>query len=130
MAEHLKPILEVRDLAVAFHTAAGEFDAVNGVSFDLFRGETLAILGESGSGKSVSASAVMGILDSPPGFVRGGKAYLDGENLLEMPASKRRKLMGVKIAMIFQDTLAPSQPRLQHRVADCRVFQGSSTFYL
>lgn len=126
MAEHLKPILEVRDLAVAFHTAAGEFDAVNGVSFDLFRGETLAILGESGSGKSVSASAVMGILDSPPGFVRGGKAYLDGENLLEMPASKRRKLMGEKIAMIFQDTLAHLNPvySIGWQIAECfRVHQ-------
>jgi ABC-type glutathione transport system ATPase component len=127
MPEHSPPILEVRDLAVAFHTAAGEFDAVNGVSLDLFRGETLAILGESGSGKSVSASAVMGILDSPPGFVRGGKAYLDGENLLELSESKRRKLMGEKIAMIFQDTLAHLNPvySIGWQVAECfRVHRG------
>ncbi|MBT3361239.1 MAG: ABC transporter ATP-binding protein [Rhodospirillales bacterium] len=127
MADKSPPILEVRDLAVGFHTAAGEFDAVKGVSFDLYRGETLAILGESGSGKSVSASAVMGILDSPPGFVRGGEAYLDGENLLELSEGKRRELLGEKIAMIFQDTLAHLNPvyTIGWQIAECfRVHRG------
>jgi peptide/nickel transport system ATP-binding protein len=127
MTDPSSPILEVRNLAVAFHTAAGDFDAVNGISFNLFRGETLAILGESGSGKSVSASAVMGILDSPPGYVRSGEAYLDGVNLLELSASKRRDLMGEKIAMIFQDTLAHLNPvySIGWQIAECfRVHRG------
>lgn len=121
------PVLEVRDLSVGFHTAAGEFDAVNGVSFDLYRGETLAILGESGSGKSVSATAIMGILDSPPGFIRSGAAYLDGENLFEMSHSVRRNLMGDKIAMIFQDTLAHLNPvySIGWQIAECfKVHRG------
>ncbi|MBL6928460.1 MAG: ABC transporter ATP-binding protein [Rhodospirillales bacterium] len=127
MTDQKAPILEVRNLAVGFHTAAGEFDAVKGISFDLYCGETLAILGESGSGKSVSASAVMGILDSPPGFVRGGEAYLDGENLLKLSPSKRRDLMGEKIAMIFQDTLAHLNPvyTIGWQIAECfRVHRG------
>ncbi len=110
MVETVRPILRVRDLSVAFHTSAGEFDAVNGISFDLYRGETLAILGESGSGKSVSASAIMGILDSPPGFIRSGTAHLEDQNLFELSPPRRRDLMGEKIAMIFQDTLAHLNP--------------------
>lgn len=104
------PILSVRNLAVSFNTGSGTFDAVKGIDFDLYRGETLAILGESGSGKSVSSSAIMGILDSPPGFVRSGSAQLDGTDLFTLAASERRKLMGDKIAMIFQDTLAHLNP--------------------
>ncbi|MBL6945521.1 MAG: ABC transporter ATP-binding protein [Rhodospirillales bacterium] len=121
------PILEVRDLSVGFHTVAGEFDAVKGVGFDLYRGETLAILGESGSGKSVSASAVMGILDSPPGFIRGGSVTLDGVSLFELSAGERRVLMGEKIAMIFQDTLAHLNPvyTVGWQIAECfRTHRG------
>ncbi len=121
------PVLQVRDLAVAFHTSEGEFDAVKGISFDLNRGETLAILGESGSGKSVSASVIMGILDSPPGFVRSGEVCLDGVNLLELSESDRRDLMGEKIAIIFQDTLAHLNPvfSIGWQIAECfRVHRG------
>ncbi|MFK7963446.1 MAG: ABC transporter ATP-binding protein [Burkholderiaceae bacterium] len=104
------PVLSVRDLAVTFRLGTGELDAVKGINFDLARGETLGILGESGSGKSVSASAIMGILDSPPGFVRRGEVLLDGVDLLTLSQGERRELMGEKIAMIFQDTLAHLNP--------------------
>jgi len=104
------PVLSVRDLAVTFRLGSGELDAVKGISFELARGETLGILGESGSGKSVSAAAIMGILDSPPGFVRRGQVLLDGVDLLTLSQGERRKLMGEKIAMIFQDTLAHLNP--------------------
>ncbi len=121
MDDRSEPILKVCDLAVAFRTGGGEFDAVKGISFELHRGETLAILGESGSGKSVSASAIMGILDSPPGFIRRGAAYLNGENLFELSEQKRRNLMGEKIAMIFQDTLAHLNPvySVGWQIAEC-----------
>ena len=66
------PLLEVDDLHVEFRTGKRVVNAVNGISFKVFPGETLAILGESGSGKSVSFEAVLGILESPPGFVTGG----------------------------------------------------------
>lgn len=104
------PLLSVRNLTVTFRLGSGELDAVRGISFDLFRGETLGILGESGSGKSVSAAAIMGILDSPPGFIRAGEVLLDGVDLLSLTSSQRRKLMGERIAMIFQDTLAHLNP--------------------
>ncbi|HET6468574.1 MAG TPA: ABC transporter ATP-binding protein, partial [Geminicoccaceae bacterium] len=103
-------LLEVQDLVVDFETAGGLVHAVDGVSFTVDRGETLAILGESGSGKSVSASAIMSILDSPPGFVRRGRILFEGRNLLEMSDAERRRINGERIAMIFQDTLAHLNP--------------------
>ncbi len=102
--------LEVRDLQVEFRTRAGLAHAVNGVSFHLNPGETLAILGESGCGKSVTAQAVMGILDSPPGFITGGEIRYRGVNLLELPEAQRRAVRANRIAMIFQDALSALNP--------------------
>lgn len=107
MVEHL---LEVRDLSVEFHTAAGTVNAVRNVSWHLDRGETLAILGESGSGKSVSASAIMNLIDMPPGKITSGTILLDGRDMLKMTAEERRLINGAKIAMIFQDPLAHLNP--------------------
>jgi oligopeptide transport system ATP-binding protein len=104
------PPLEVIDLQVEFRTRAGLAHAVNGVSFHLGAGETLAILGESGCGKSVTAQAVMGILDSPPGFVTGGQVRYRGTDLLTLPESKRRAVRANRIAMIFQDALSALNP--------------------
>ncbi|MBX2884346.1 MAG: ABC transporter ATP-binding protein [Granulosicoccus sp.] len=110
MADQSEAVLKVRNLAVGFRVGLDDVEAVREISFDLFRGETLAILGESGSGKSVSASTIMGILDCPPGFVRHGEILLDDIDLLQLPASERRKLMSDHIAMIFQDTLSHLNP--------------------
>jgi peptide/nickel transport system ATP-binding protein len=107
MAEHL---LEVRNLSVEFHTAAGVVKAVRDISYHLDRGETLAILGESGSGKSVSSSAIMNLIDMPPGRISGGQILLDGVDLLTMPVQKRREINGRRIAMIFQDPLSHLNP--------------------
>jgi len=107
MTSHL---LDVDNLAVEFHTAAGRVHAVNGISFHLDHGETLAILGESGSGKSVSAAAIMNLIDTPPGYIKAGRARFHGEDLFTMPAESRREINGRKIAMIFQDTLAHLNP--------------------
>lgn len=107
MAEHL---LEVRNLSVEFHTAAGVVKAVKGISWYLDRGETLAILGESGSGKSVSASAILDLIDMPPGRITSGEIRFDGKDLLKHSASQRRDINGRKIAMIFQDPLSHLNP--------------------
>lgn len=103
-------LLDVQDLAVEFHTAAGAVKAVDGISYHLDPGETLAILGESGSGKSVSASAIMNLIDSPPGYITSGRILYRGDDLLMLPAEARREINGKKIAMIFQDTLAHLNP--------------------
>ena len=110
MMEINEPILVVKNLSVAFRTGNAVVDAVRDISFDLYPGETLAILGESGSGKSVSASAIMGILDSPPGFLRGGEVYLDGVEILGQTRAERRRLMGESMAMIFQDSCSRCKP--------------------
>jgi oligopeptide transport system ATP-binding protein len=96
-------LLEVRDLHVEFHTRDGVAQAVNGVSLSVEAGETLAVLGESGSGKSVTAQAVMGILDTPPGRITGGRIVFQGRDLLHLPEQERRHIRGSKMAMIFQD---------------------------
>ena len=104
------PLLDVDDLQVEFRTRDGVAKAVNGVSFSLDEGETLAVLGESGSGKSVTALAVMGILDSPPGFVTGGAVRFRGQDLLSLPEDERRAYRGRNIAMVFQDALSALNP--------------------
>ncbi|MEV6106525.1 ABC transporter ATP-binding protein [Streptomyces sp. NPDC051940] len=106
------PLLEVRDLHVEFHTRDGVVKAVNGVNYSVNAGETLAVLGESGSGKSVTAQAVMGILDMPPGKIPQGEILYRGKDMLAMPAEERRKLRGAKMAMIFQDALSSLNPVL------------------
>ncbi|MFC7219998.1 ABC transporter ATP-binding protein [Streptomyces polyrhachis] len=106
------PLLDVRDLQVEFRTREGIAKAVNGVTYSVDAGETLAVLGESGSGKSVTAQAIMGILDTPPAAVTGGEILFQGRDLLTMGAEERRKIRGSKIAMIFQDALSSLNPVL------------------
>ncbi|MDR0417536.1 MAG: ABC transporter ATP-binding protein [Propionibacteriaceae bacterium] len=104
------PLLEVADLHVEFRIREGVAKAINGVSFTVEAGQALAILGESGSGKSVTAQAIMGILDSPPGFVTGGRVLYRGRDLLTLPERQRRSVRGPQIAMIFQDALSALNP--------------------
>jgi oligopeptide transport system ATP-binding protein len=104
------PLLQVRDLNVVFHTRDGDAKAINGVDLDLGEGETLAILGESGSGKSVTAQCIMGILDMPPGEITSGTVHFRGQELLQMPEKQRRHFRGQRIAMIFQDALSALNP--------------------
>jgi len=104
------PLLEVEDLRVEFKTRDGIAKAVNGVSFSLAEGETLGILGESGCGKSVTAQAIMGILDMPPARIAGGEVRFRGVDLLTMDEKLRRHVRANKIAMIFQDALSSLNP--------------------
>ncbi|MER5851095.1 ABC transporter ATP-binding protein [Streptomyces sp. NPDC002012] len=105
-------LLEVRDLHVEFHTRDGVAKAVNGVNYSVAEGETLAVLGESGSGKSVTAQAIMGILDMPPGKISGGEILFKDRDLLKMKKEERRKIRGQEMAMIFQDALSSLNPVL------------------
>ncbi|MGW2328893.1 ABC transporter ATP-binding protein [Streptomyces sp. NPDC001700] len=103
-------LLDVRDLRVAFRTRDGVAEAVGGVSYAVDAGRTLAVLGESGSGKSVTAQAIMGILDTPPAFVTGGKVFFQGRDLLTLGREERRRIRGAKMSMIFQDALSALNP--------------------
>ncbi|MFE9854243.1 ABC transporter ATP-binding protein [Streptomyces sp. NPDC050256] len=105
-------LLEVRDLHVEFHTRDGVAKAVNGVNYSVAEGETLAVLGESGSGKSVTAQAIMGILDMPPGKISGGEILFKDRDLLKLKKEERRKIRGQEMAMIFQDALSSLNPVL------------------
>jgi oligopeptide/dipeptide ABC transporter ATP-binding protein len=105
-----KHLLELRDLYVEFHTLDGIARVINGVSYHVDAGETLAVLGESGSGKSVTAQAIMGILDIPPARVRSGQILYRGDDLLALPDAARRQLRGAEIAMVFQDSLSALNP--------------------
>ncbi|MFC6883170.1 ABC transporter ATP-binding protein [Actinomadura yumaensis] len=104
------PLLAVDGLSVEFRVRGQDVRAVNGLSYTLAEGETVAILGESGSGKSVAAQAVMGILDTPPARITGGSVRLRGEELLGLPERRRREYRGERISMIFQDALSALNP--------------------
>ena len=121
MSNSNKSLLKVNNLSVSFDTTEGSFDAVKAVNFDLEKGETLAIIGESGSGKSVTASVIMGILTCPPGKVKSGEVFLNEVDILKLADVDRRKLMGSKVAIIFQDTLSHLNPvfSVGSQIAEC-----------
>ena len=103
-------ILEVKDLRTHFQTRWGTVKAVDGVSFDLHRGETLGIVGESGSGKSVTMLSLMQLIPIPPGKIVSGEILLDGENLLELSEDQMSKVRGSQIALIIQDPMTSLNP--------------------
>lgn len=103
-------LLDVRDLNVEFRLGHRVVNAVNGVNLTVKRGETLAVLGESGSGKSITFEAVTGILDSPPGHVTRGSAHFEGQNLFDLTYVQRRKLCGNRIGIVMQDPLSALNP--------------------
>ncbi|WP_084327342.1 ABC transporter ATP-binding protein [Salinarimonas rosea] len=102
-------VLSVRDLRVEFHTRRGVLKAIDGVSFDIAKGEVLGVVGESGAGKSVTGSAVIGLID-PPGRIAGGEILLSGQRIDNLPPEQMRKVRGKRIGMIFQDPLTSLNP--------------------
>ncbi|WP_246688170.1 ABC transporter ATP-binding protein [Methylobacterium sp. WL120] len=104
------PLLEVRDLAVAFDTDGGAVHAVNGVSYALREGETLGIVGESGSGKSVHVLAMLGLIPRPPGRITGGQVLFQGRDLLSLPEKALRRVRGGEIGFVFQDPMSSLNP--------------------
>ncbi|MGM7679115.1 ABC transporter ATP-binding protein [Microbacterium sp. A94] len=103
-------LLSVQDLQVEFSTSAGVVRALDGVSFDVRAGQTVAILGESGSGKSVTAQAIMALLPKPAGSIVGGRILYGGVDLAAEPVGRVRELCATEIAMIFQDPLSSLNP--------------------
>jgi oligopeptide transport system ATP-binding protein len=107
-----EPLLSVRDLRTQFFTADGVVKAVDGVSFDLYPGQTLGIVGESGCGKSQTVLSIMRLIPSPPGKIVGGQVLFEGQDLLKMNDEQIRRVRGRKIAMIFQDPMTSLNPVL------------------
>ncbi|MEV5694380.1 ABC transporter ATP-binding protein [Micromonospora globbae] len=121
-------LLEIADLRVTFPGGTGPVNAVNGVSLEVDAGRTLAVLGESGSGKSVTAQAVMGILDAPPARITGS-VRLRGRELLTLPRRQRDRVSGEEIGMVFQDAMAALNPvfTVGHQIMEVlRVRRGMS----
>ena len=106
------PLLEVEDLRTYFFTRDGVVRAVDGVSFSVARGETLAIVGESGCGKSVTSLSILRLIASPPGRTVGGRVRFEGNDLLALPEAEMRKIRGDAISMIFQEPMTSLNPVL------------------
>ena len=119
--------LSVNDLKISFRTDAGKVQAVRNISFDLYKGETLAIVGESGSGKSVTSKAIMGI-SAVNAIYEGGEILYDGQDLVRIPEEEMHKLRGDKIAMIFQDPLSSLNPimRIGRQITEAMLLKNKA----
>lgn len=106
----MAPLLEVKNLQVAFDTKDGVVNAVNGISYIVNEGDTLGIVGESGCGKSVSALAMLRLLPEPPARIVGGQVLFQGTDLLSLPLNQMHTIRGKQIAMIFQDPMTSLNP--------------------
>jgi oligopeptide transport system ATP-binding protein len=107
-----EPLLSIQDLHVCFETFSGNVQAVRGVSFDVFRGETVAIVGESGCGKSVTAQSILKLIPMPPGKIRSGRILFEGKDLVTYNEAQMRAIRGQEIGMIFQDPMTSLNPTL------------------
>ncbi|MFZ4478785.1 MAG: ABC transporter ATP-binding protein [Rhodoferax sp.] len=126
---HPQPLLSVQNLSVEFQTRQGSARVLNGVSFSLERGQTLALVGESGCGKSVTALAVMRLIAEPPGRVASGRVLLDGRDLLGVSEPDMRKVRGNRISMIFQEPMTSLNPAytVGNQIAEAvHLHQGGS----
>ncbi|WP_134683227.1 ABC transporter ATP-binding protein [Brevibacillus migulae] len=108
----MERILEVKDLHVSFHTYAGEVKAVRGVNFHVNRGEAVAIVGESGCGKSVTAQSLMKLIPTPPGEFKKGQILFNGEDLIKKSNKEMEAIRGKDIGMIFQDPMTSLNPTM------------------
>ena len=119
--------LEVKNLQISFRTQSGLLKAVRDISFDLYKGETLAIVGESGSGKSVTSKAIIGIL-AGNAVVEGGEILYDGQDLLKISEDDFHKIRGDKISMIFQDPLSSLNPimKVGKQLTEAMILNGKA----
>jgi oligopeptide transport system ATP-binding protein len=109
----MEKLLEVKDLAVSFQTFFGEVEAVRGVSFHVNKKETVALVGESGCGKSVTASSIMQLLPMPPAFYKNGQILFEGEDIIKKSEKEMQKIRGSQISMIFQDPMTSLNPTMK-----------------
>ena len=121
-------LLQVQDLRVSYYTYAGEVQSVRGISFDVEKGETVAIVGESGCGKSVTAKSIMRLIASP-GKIKTGSITLDGRDVLAMSGKALRSYRGSECAMIFQDALTSLDPtmRVGKQIAEVLTVHGRAS---
>ncbi len=105
-------LLDVRNLTVRFYTQDGVVHAVNGISYQIHEGETVAIVGESGCGKSVGVMSLIRLIPQPPGRITDGEVWFEGKNLLALPEEELRHIRGNRISMIFQDPMTSLNPVL------------------
>jgi oligopeptide transport system ATP-binding protein len=105
-------LLRVKDLRTYFYTEEGVVKAVDGVSYEVEEGETLALVGESGCGKSVSALSILRLIPNPPGKIVGGEIWFDGQDLLKLDEDEIRHIRGNRIAMVFQEPMTSLNPVL------------------
>lgn len=103
-------LLSLRNLEVVYTSAGATVHAVNGVSFDVKRGQSLGLVGETGAGKTTIAKSILGVLPDPPAKVLNGEIFMDGEDLLKVPEKDMRKIRGKKVSMIFQDPMTALNP--------------------
>ncbi|MBD2861803.1 ABC transporter ATP-binding protein [Paenibacillus oceani] len=108
----MEPILDVQDLQVSFRVRGGEVQAVRGVSFQVGKGEAVAIVGESGCGKSVTAQTIMRLIPSPPSIIKGGEVRFLGQDLLKKSEKEMQRIRGKDIGMIFQDPMTSLNPTM------------------
>lgn len=106
-------LLKVEGLKTYFHTREGLYKAVDGLTFNIEKGEVLAVVGESGSGKSVSMMSILGLIPKPPGKIVGGSAFYEGKDILQAGDKDLRSIRGQEIAMIFQDPMTSLNPFLR-----------------
>ena len=125
MSQEVK--LSVNNLRISFRTDGGKVQAVRDISFDLYKGETLAIVGESGSGKSVTSKAIIGI-SAVNAIVENGEILYDGQDLVRIPEEEMHKLRGDKIAMIFQDPLSSLNPimRIGRQITEAMLLKNKA----
>ncbi len=124
----MDPLLSVEGLETSFFSARGTARAVDGVSLDVGRGETLAVVGESGCGKTMLALSILRLVPDPPGRITGGRVVFDGQDLLALPESAMRRIRGNRISMIFQEPMTSLNPvfRVGEQIAEAvRLHQGA-----
>ncbi|MGB9839257.1 ABC transporter ATP-binding protein [Thermovenabulum sp.] len=116
-------ILQVRDLEVSFKTYAGEVKAVRGVSFDVKKGETLAIVGESGCGKTVTVQTIMRLIPMPPGIIKKGSILFDGKDITKLSEKEMERVRGSEMSMVFQDPMTSLNPtmRVGNQIAESLI---------
>lgn len=110
----MSKLLEVKNLRVSYHTYAGEVQSVRGVSFSLEKGESLAIVGESGCGKTVTSKSIMGLIQTPPGEIKEGSSIIfDGKDILKYTEKQWQQFRGSEASMIFQDPMTSLNPTMR-----------------